>query len=200
MPQVESIIAKAEKSNLFLCIEGIDGVGKTTVSQLFARRHGFHYYKSPSGPLARVRSIADEELDPVARFFFYRAATQHDSTVIEALLQRGPVICDRYIYSTIAYHVVMDPRIATYSVQEHLCIPDVVILLAAKEEERLRRLGCRGGASIMDKDSEMLRQVHAALRALCHHEIDTTNLSMSDVDERITEIVRNSGFNVATAN
>jgi len=92
---------------VFICIEGLDASGKTSISQALARVLGASYYKSPGGPYAEARKIVDEVVDPLTRYFFYRAAVQYDSGVIRNLLTRTSVVCDRYIYSTIACHAAM---------------------------------------------------------------------------------------------
>jgi len=64
---------------IFICVEGVDAVGKTEVGKCLAERLGYQYYKSPGGLFSSARSIVDTDVDPLTRYFFYRAATQHDS-------------------------------------------------------------------------------------------------------------------------
>ncbi len=42
--------------NLFVSIDGVDGVGKTTVAKLLADDEPFQYYRSPTGPFAPDRN------------------------------------------------------------------------------------------------------------------------------------------------
>ena len=137
---------------LFVCIEGLDATGKTSVSQALAPHLGAYYYKSPGGPYAEARRIVDEVVDPITRYFFYRAAVQYDSNIIRGLLQNGSVVCDRYIYSTIVCHAAMDERIQGLFETTGLVMPDYVFVLTANEDVRMRRLAWRLCVSAMEKN------------------------------------------------
>src|SRR5688572_29564103 len=129
------------KSNhIFVSLEGVDGVGKTTVAKLLATEGPFQYYKSPAGPFAQLRKEIDEHATPLERYCFYRLATQFDSKQISRLLEKGPVVCDRYITSTAAYHIAMDGRIRIIHNEEGLLKPHASFLLSARSEIRDRRI------------------------------------------------------------
>ena len=122
----------------FICIEGVDG--ESTVAQALCEKLQAIYYKSSGGGFAQARQIVDEIVDPLTRYFFYRAAVQHDSGVIRSLLNMASVVCDRYIYSTFAFHMAMDERIQSLFETTDLIMPDRVILLTADKEVRRRRI------------------------------------------------------------
>lgn len=85
---------------LFICLDGIDGTGKTTTARVLARQLNAMYYKSPGGMFAKARYMVDGDgIDPLTRYFYYRAATQYDSQAISRILAYSAVVCDRYIYS-----------------------------------------------------------------------------------------------------
>ena len=56
----------------FIVIDGIDGVGKTTVAKMLVRQTGACYYKTPSGIFEKMRLDIDVDGDNESKFFFYR--------------------------------------------------------------------------------------------------------------------------------
>lgn len=137
----------------FICIEGVDASGKTSVSQALALHIEAYYYKSPGGPYAEARKIVDELIDPLAKYFFYRAAVQYDSAIIRDLLKTRSVVCDRYIFSTQLCHAAMDERICDLFEVTGLLMPDQVFILTAEEKVRKERLSQRGVATFLKRIS-----------------------------------------------
>ena len=80
-----------------ICIEGIDGTGKTSVARRLAREISATYYSTPPEPFRRIRKRVDRTADPATRFFFYMSSVQRASGEINTLLHSGDVVCDRYI-------------------------------------------------------------------------------------------------------
>lgn len=167
--------------SVFICIEGIDAAGKTSVSQALAQALGASYYKSPGGPYAEARKIVDEVVDPLTRYFFYRAAVQYDSGAIRNLLKNTSVVCDRYIYSTIVCHAAMDERIQRLFEVTGLVMPDHVFVLTADEDVRVKRLVERPTVSTVEHNLALQRKIDKLFRAQGHPVIDTTHTRVEDV-------------------
>lgn len=170
---------------LFICLEGVDAVGKTEISKKLAERLGYRYYKSPGLPFADVRDMVDENVDPLTRYFFYRAATQNDSRAIAQLLETGGVVCDRYIYSTFAFHGAMDPRIPPLFELTQLVMPDHAFILTAREEVRAKRLGARSGLTEVEQNLPIQREADRIFRSFGHPIIDTSDTSVEEVVELV---------------
>jgi thymidylate kinase len=99
---------------LFIVFEGIDGSGKTTQAELLAEKltsiqQSNIIIREPGGtPLGesiRKELKSNPNLDPVTQLFLFSACrTELIKDVINPNLEEGHiVICDRYIFSTIAY-------------------------------------------------------------------------------------------------
>lgn len=106
----------AQASALFITVEGVEGVGKTTniaFIQDYLQKQGItvQLTREPGGtPLAEeVRALLlsprTEAVDPVAELLLvFAARAQHLSTYIEPLLaQQQWVLCDRFTDATFAY-------------------------------------------------------------------------------------------------
>lgn len=166
--------------NSFICLEGVDAVGKTEISTYLAEKLGYRYYKSPGGLFASARGIVDDEVDPITRYFFYRAATQHDSRKIAELLASSGVVCDRYVYSTFAFHGAMDAKIQSLFELTGLLMPTHTFVLTAREDVRLQRLHAREGVKDLELNLPLQRQADRIFKTFGHDVIDTSNTTVEE--------------------
>ncbi len=95
----------------FIVIEGADGVGKSTQTQMLADRLGALATREPGGTAIgeELRAIfLHADLAPRAEALLVAAArAQHIAEVVEPALARGSdVVTDRYIPSSLAYQGV----------------------------------------------------------------------------------------------
>lgn len=171
--------------NHFICLEGVDGVGKTEVGKLLAQKLGYIYYKSPGGPFALARTMVDIDIDPLTRYFFYRAAVQHDSRMIGILLNKSGVVCDRYIYSTHAFHAAMDSHIGGLFELTNLVMPEYVFVLTAREGVRLERLKNRSDAIALDFNQPVQEKADRIFRGFGHPMVDTSDNTVEQTVEYI---------------
>lgn len=106
---------KQKQPSVFICIEGVDGSGKTTQAKRLVRnlrRRGFDavYTTEPSsgkvGKLIRRFVLDREERVPITleALLFAADRVDHVESQIKPLLgQWKVVVCDRYVYSSLAY-------------------------------------------------------------------------------------------------
>lgn len=132
--------------NTFLVFEGLSGVGKTTLGRLVARKIGATFYQTPSSRFRAVRDVIDKRADIFSRFLFYLAGVCDASTEIKEMLSVRPVVCDRYILTTVCFHsaIGVSTRRFAESVSANIILPDFTFLVRYDEGVRLRRLKVRG--------------------------------------------------------
>lgn len=176
--------------SLFICLEGVDAVGKTEVSKALAAQLGYQYYKSPGSHFASVRDLVDRDVDPLTRYFFYRAATQHDSRKIRELLQTSGVVCDRYIYSTFAFHGAMDAKIQSLFELTQLVMPNHTFVLTAREEIRTARLGQRPEAKELELNLSLQRQADQLFKTFGHTVVDTSDTTVDEATNIVLSHLR----------
>ena len=99
----------------FICIEGIDGSGKTTQAHLLVETlnklgHSAVYTTEPSkgvyGEIIRKNLLqGDNRVPPIVEATLFAVdRVDHVEGEIKPLLESGKtVVCDRYIYSSLAY-------------------------------------------------------------------------------------------------
>lgn len=167
----------------FICLEGVDGVGKTEVGKLLAQKLGYVYYKSPGGPFALARTMVDIDIDPLTRYFFYRAAVQYDSRAIGILLTKSGVVSDRYIYSTFAFHEAMDSHVGALFELTNLVMPEYVFVLTAREDVRFARLRNRSDATALDFNQPVQEKADRIFRGYGHPMVDTSDTTVEETVE-----------------
>lgn len=104
------------KTGTFIVVEGIDGVGKSTLvknlKEYFERTTANEVVitREPGATELgqKIRSMLLEpgqKIDPIAELLlFYADRAQHIADVIKPAMERNAIVlCDRYDYSTVAY-------------------------------------------------------------------------------------------------
>lgn len=180
---------------LFIVIEGVDGVGKSVCAKLLARMLHGYYYKTPSQPFSKIKREIDLSSNLETRFIFYLASVINASREIENLLRKRVIVCDRYIYSTIAYHQALRADISYVNVPRlPILLPDFSFYLWADWKTRKKRLIKRGLRFVSDKkiekDKALQERIHRIFLSFPTFQIDTSNLSPKKVCERILEEIK----------
>ncbi len=178
---------------LLICVDGIDGAGKTTVAKKLCANGDFHYFQSPSGPFKWLRKWADRWLPPLKRYKFYMWGNVFSSIQIWWLLKRGKsVVCDRFWASTVAYHVAMDKRILGVHHYRLLVKPSLYFILEVRSDIRNKRILKRPESKKAEKNSVFLDRVAVVFRELdgSFQYLDTSGKTPKEVVREIISITR----------
>ncbi|MEZ4434218.1 MAG: AAA family ATPase [bacterium] len=130
----------------FVVLEGLDGVGKSTLTSRLAERLGGAALDTPgmSSPL-RAQVLDTLGLHQASRCLFYAATVVSVGARARHLADTGhPAVVDRYWLSTRAYARARGVAAPLGDVEAMVPAPDQTILLLLDEGERQRRLGRRG--------------------------------------------------------
>ena len=129
--------------NLFVVLEGLSAVGKTTLAQELVKCiPNAIYYKTPPKLYSGIRDLVDKTHTPKSRFFFYLAGLVYASEEIATLLKKHSVICDRYLITTLCYHKAIGFDGTNYVCD--LVKPDYTFLVTCENKTRISRLTTRG--------------------------------------------------------
>lgn len=137
----------------FISIEGVDGCGKTTQAKKLVRNlqlRGFDavYTTEPSagnvGKLIRGFVLNRERRVPIAleALLFASDRVDHVKTEIEPLLRQGRiVVCDRYVYSSLAYQGAAELDLDWIDCINRFALkPDLALLLDVSPDVAVTRL------------------------------------------------------------
>jgi dTMP kinase len=136
----------------FIVIEGLDGSGKTTQAKLLARAlrksHDAVFTAEPSqgkiGKFIRSRILYGEKRDPASVEALLFAADRIDhvqNEVLPAVSEGRVVVCDRYLYSSLAYQGSAGLGIEWIrTINQHALKPDLALFIDVSPEMVLKRL------------------------------------------------------------
>ncbi len=130
-----------------IVFEGLDGVGKTTLSERFALRLGAVWRSTPGAAFGDCREQLDRAFaaDPIGAQLLYAASVSRASVEARGLLEAGhDVVMDRYWLSTLAYAPLRGAFVDLGAVEAGLLPADVTVFVDLDEELRRSRLVSRG--------------------------------------------------------
>ena len=145
--------------NKLIVLEGIDGVGKTSLAkalekELISKKYPAIYYESLENKKAgfnQLKPFIKDNVPVDSSLLFYLASSIYKSQKIKKILKTKSVICDRYLYSTLANHKTKGADISLVHWKKLPIVwPDFLFLIIAKEKIRLARAKKRKNATLND--------------------------------------------------
>jgi len=140
---------------LFVAIEGIDGVGKTTIARLLVEKFNGVYQKTPLRILKWIANLLDRFHNPEIESIGYFILTIFTSLFISYRLKRYHVICDKYILNTVVTQSCLGGKlIKTIENLRYRFVqkPDYTFCLTISDRNKLiKRLKGRGELDKNDK-------------------------------------------------
>jgi dTMP kinase len=145
-------VEKLSRKGIFICIEGLDGCGKTTQAKLLAKKlrksHNAFYTAEPSrgkiGTFIRKRCLYSEKrlATVVEALLFAADRVEHvENEVLPALHEGRLVISDRYVYSSLAYQGAAGLSIEWIEqINKHALKPDLAIFIDVDPKTVMQRL------------------------------------------------------------
>lgn len=131
-------------NNKFIILEGSDGTGKTTICNKI-KNTNIKILKCPSSPYSSIKKMVLEKNVPYSRLFYFLASNYAISNLVSQVLTTQHVVCDRYFYSTFAYHAALEKKdisdlieIINY-VEKTIIIPDFIFYLKVDRDIQVKR-------------------------------------------------------------
>jgi dTMP kinase len=156
----------------FICIEGLDGCGKTTQAKLLVKKlqksHNAVYTAEPSrgkiGAFIRKSCLYGEKrLSSVVEALLFAAdRLEHvENEVLPALHQGRLVVSDRYVYSSLAYQGAAGLSMEWIEkINEHALRPDFAIFIDVDPKIVMQRL--KPNKSVMEnlETQQKVREIY----------------------------------------
>lgn len=179
-------------NNLLITIEGVDGVGKSTITRILAECMGATAIQTPSEIFLQKRKLVEKSNNRKDKFDFYINAIIEQQEEIKQLLSASSVICDRYTHSTFAYQwsIDKDIPISINAYFENIRKPDYSFLLIVDKEKRSQRIKIREiETGIINEADHRLDIIDIAEKRYLNMsdliQIDTTNKNADEICELI---------------
>ncbi|WP_309235468.1 thymidylate kinase [Streptomyces sp. TRM64462] len=150
-------------------LEGVSGIGKSTLTGLLAERLGATTLHTLPEPLTAWSAQVNTTLRPLPQLGFYLSGLLHASDLVRDALNHGHVIADRYVSSVMACHAAvhgidLDQVVSLLGPFEpYLVAPARTFYLRASETTLRERLGTKRD---LKKDDTDLFAVPGRLKAL----------------------------------
>lgn len=195
----------------FIVIEGIDGCGGQTQTNLLKKHFGENNILFLSFPAydTNLGKIIDDFLHKrivynkdIELLMFYADILQFKQEILKALSEDKTIICDRYFTSTITYQSLDNEKsidkIFKLNDIFNLPIPDICFLLDISAEESQKRKTNEKGFDKLDRNESNLmfldsvRQQYlkvAKNQIFCKWEIIDGHKSISEVFNKIISII-----------
>lgn len=181
---------------MFIAIEGLDGVGKTTTSKLVAEKLGFVFVDKPLHYLfddqgydnyLRIRNLINLSDNRTLTAWFYGLSNIYCADKFKDY----NIVTDRHFLSNYAWSGTTENKEIYDVLVRQIGVPDLTVILYADENAINRRLS---GRCVTDKDLnkvELSKTIYYKMREFClnynlpHIEIETTDLSLQAVVDLI---------------
>lgn len=185
------------KLGVFICIEGLDGSGKTTQSRLLVknlRKQGFDpvYTTEPSrgliGRLIRKKFLQVEKRAPpiIEALLFAADRMEHIEQEVKPALERGKiVVSDRYFYSSLAYQGAagLDCNWIR-EINKWIIQPDLAIFIDVPPEVVIKRLNRKKSIMETIENQRKVREVYMKL-------VEEKKLVLVDGNKLTKEVAKN---------
>ncbi|MEM1628280.1 MAG: dTMP kinase [Desulfurococcaceae archaeon] len=184
------------RNGFFIVFEGLDGAGKTTIAKMLTERlneMGFktiYTYEPTDSDIVKLLKTSFSELrDPfIDALVFALDRLIHIKTEIVPAIEQGYiVICDRYLYSSVAYQSAHGaPFDWILEINRYAIKPNIAIYLDVDPSTALRRkTGYESRFPEFEK-YELLAKVREAYFRL----VSMGLLKLIDASREITEVYR----------
>lgn len=186
-----------------VALEGLDGVGKSTVARLLAELLGAEYVSTPLPALQPLRTAIEAAFasSPLALRLFHAANVIAASDRARANRVAGrATVLDRYWLSTLAYAAAAGETELPRELGELLVRPTQTVFLVAPLPVRCRRMGLRQRTTADDsmtlqpeQEARLLDAYRRAASSWCPGELtvlDVGELPAEAVARRILALLR----------
>ncbi|WP_307826505.1 dTMP kinase [Streptomyces pactum] len=156
----------------FVVLEGVSGIGKSTLAGVLAGRLRATSIHTLTRPHTDWSAAVNARLRALPQFAFYLSGLLHTSDSVRQCRTIGPVIADRYVSSVLACHSAVhrvpvdDVAALLVPYRGYLDTPDLTFYLRCSEQVLRRRMETKGKEQVLSPDDLALFGVDGRLDRL----------------------------------
>jgi dTMP kinase len=196
-------LRKLSKRGVFICIEGLDGCGKTTQAKLLANKlaksHNALYTAEPSrgqiGAFIRKCCLYGEErLSTVVEALLFAAdRIEHiENEVLPALNEGRVVISDRYVFSSLAYQGAAGLNVEWIEkINERALKPDLAVFIDVNPGVVMQRLKPKKSVMETLETQQKVRKIYLQFVEEGRLTVINGNKSKNEVARELYEVANN---------
>jgi len=195
----------------FIVLEGLDGCGTTTQTDLLAKKleeagiPGFRTNEPTGGSIGRfIRSVLQkkESVDPFTLALLFSADRSEHVYGKNGIAQQAEagkiVICDRYLFSSLAYQSLFIDYDTVAELNRYYPLPEYLFYIDLNPEECQKRMEARGEEAELFERLELQRKIEAnykkTLALLSGSDMKTIIIdgraSKQDIHRQICEVLK----------
>jgi dTMP kinase len=167
-----------------IVFEGCDGSGKSSCAIELAKRIDGIYYKTPPQIFENIKKAVEQTKNHNLRFYYYLSGTIYAAEEIKEILKYDHVVCDRYIYSTIAYHRALGINISDDLIKT-VIRANHAFCLCAEKKEIIKRIGQRENFGVFDRDFNFQEKIFREFKKFPLEFFDNTGLTVKESVEKL---------------
>lgn len=158
----------------FIVLEGLDGCGTTTQTELLSKKLEEAGYKAvrtnepTDGSIGRfIRSVLQkkESVDPFTLALLFSAdRNEHvygKNGIVEQTKAGKTVVCDRYLFSSLAYQSLFMEYDTVVGLNQYYPLPEYLFYIDLCPEECQKRMAARGEEAELFERLELQRKIEA---------------------------------------
>ncbi|MBR4158754.1 MAG: dTMP kinase [Spirochaetia bacterium] len=195
----------------FIVLEGLDGCGTTTQTDLLAKKlekagiPGVRTNEPTGGSIGRfIRSVLQkkESVDPFTLALLFSADRSEHVYGKNGIAQQAEagkiVICDRYLFSSLAYQSLFIDYDTVAELNRYYPLPEYLFYIDLSPEECQKRMEARGEEAELFERLELQRKIEAnykkTLALLSGSDMKTIIIdgraSKQDIHRQICEVLK----------
>ena len=173
----------------FILLECGVGVCKSACAIEMAKAINGIYYKTPPPIFDSLRATVEESQDYNLRFYYFLTGVIYSSREITKLLETTHVVCDRYLYTTIAYHRALGVNIPD-GLEKLILLPDYCFCLHVRDDVMRKRISERATLGVFDEAFELQKKVLEEFKGFNLELFDTSDLSASESTQQMLRQIK----------
>lgn len=137
--------------NKFIVFEGLDACGKTTLSSLYSKEVNTIVHNAVVPEAYDLRKVIDSYESKESAFLFFLLNNLLKSREVANVSNDEGIIFDRYVFSTLAYQLIMLGEdvvkniFDTLKINEKILLPELIVFVKADIDTIKKRIETRDG-------------------------------------------------------